>query len=489
MEVIGGPTIFSNNWDRFGGRALGILNCYYVAKKLDLKFAFFWPQNELFQDAHAQIEFFSTEFQNKYRVSEDLPPSKITQIDLVSYTLPDARKFVATLGDSSAIGIQNFFTLPKFLDEHEELCMSQYADCAYEAMSSEVRRTFDDLKIINADAISIHARMGDLINGSWNQHVPTSKYVNTITFRHLLFSQQKNIEKTFVLSDSPLVVDGLEEILGQPLRSNYVPVQLEKLCGENCQDFFDLLTMAASQSIYAPPLSAFSVFAARVGGKNLHDIQSLFPKDAIGELLAINLDDHYRNFEIDIRGALKARDLVNLLQCHWRDLGFTEVMQLVEISYAADSDYVYAACIKAVSEVLVGNKKIAITILDHAEDRARSVTNIHSDPLAVVLLTRFCVSVAESGKIDDLVLQELGKLVPYQFLSTIAVGYAKEWSRKFQGLRNFDRKKVHGGRAWTALGATKRVLRYFRLKRAWKLITKSDEKEFLFAILELMLVR
>ena len=489
MGVIGGPTVFANNWDRFGGRALDILNCYYVAKKLNLKFAFFWPQNELFHGTDSQINFFSEDFQNKYRVYEDANPTTITKININSYTLPDAQKFVNELGESAIIGIPNFFALPQFLGEIEELCMIQYADFANEIMAAEVRHTFDVLKTTNIDALSIHARMGDLVDGSWKQYVHTSKYVNTITFRHLLENLSHRSKKIFVLSDSPLVVDGLEEILSHSLRSNYVPVQLEKLCGDNYQDFNDLLTMAASKSIFAPPLSAFSIFAARLGCKNTLDIQSLLPKDAIGELLSINLDDHYRNFEIGIRDALKARDLVNLLQCHWRDLGITEVMQLVKLSYAADSDYVYAACIKAVSEVLDGNKQTSITILDHAEDIARSVTSIHGDPLALVLLTRFCVSIAASGKIDELVLRELGDLVPFQFSSIIAVGYAKEWLRKFEGIGNFERKKVDGRPTWTALGLKKRFLAYFRLKKAWKLITKSDEKEFLFAILELMLVR
>ncbi len=481
------PTLFANNWDRFGGRALDILNCFFIAQKLQINFKFFWPYNSFFSQDDPHLRFFSQDFQDMYRVETDLDPRSIQIIDLQNYTLPSAKSFVGSIDSMANLGIANFMSLPRFLDENEENCTKEYADHAHLAMSIEVRNAIDEIDNSETGWITIHGRYGDLIDGDFKQYVPKTKYVNTLVYRNFIEQPQNNAVDIRFLSDSTSVVEGLEKIAKRNLSSQFDSQQLIDTFAKDSRDFIDLLIMANSDFILAPNSSAYSILASRIGGTKILDFQSSLHENTVLEILELDIDKHYEHFSLQIRGNLKARDLINFLQNHYKSLDFSTVLKLSNYSYSADSEYVYAACIWSAIQFLLGEKHQAKIIMAHAEEVARSVMHVHHDPLAVLLVTKFCLSVFETKDANLFIMSELSELKTYQFSTIIAIGYLENWNwRRGLEMRQANTQS-HLLRFFTTLTLRVKIvaLRKFLLSRTWKTLPKDTYDEFLFSILDL----
>ena len=489
QNALGRPTLFANNWDRFGGRALDILNCFYLSQKLQINFAFFWPFNSFFSKDDPHLKFFSQNFLETYRVYKDVDSTAKQSINFNEYTFTEAKEYVGALDENSTLGIANFFDLPLFLDDIEGDCVNEYANCAQSVMSTEVRDAFEEIKDTKTNWITIHGRYGDLIDGAFKQYVPQSKFVNTLAYRMFLQQKMNRSKEICFLSDSSLVVKGLEQLTNRSLSYQYLSRPLQKTFDNEFRDFQDLLIMANSEKILAPNSSAYSILASRIGGVSILDYQS-----SLNERQSIKLSDreikkHYKFFDAQISGALMARDLVNLMQNHGGFLSFRKVWKLSGSAYAADSGYVYAACIWSALQMMIGNVELAFQILAGAEERARSVTSVHFDPLAVVLLTKACISRFEIGLVSATTLQELTNLKTYQFSTVYALDYLTKWNHKWEAKQNHHQSSF-------VLRLVKLINRQFiriiprklRLSRSWKKSQKNITDEFLFSILDLFFV-
>ena len=453
-----------------------------------MNFKFFWPYNSSLSQDDQHLQFFSKQFLDSYRVYQDVPPESKKLINFNEYTLVDAESLVATIDKHSILGIANFFELPCFLDEAEEDCMVQYAACAQSVMSSEVRSEFQKIKGAKSKRTTIHGRYGDLIDGTFKQHVPRTKYVNTLAYRKFIEAPNNRGKDLCFLSDSPLVVEGLEQLSNRGLRSQYFSVQMLDLFGKDYQDFVDLFIMANSDVILAPKLSAFSILASRISGISITDFQTTLNRDSAFKLTDSEIERHYKSFGVEIRDALKSRDLINLLQNHWMDLRFTRVHGLAKKAYFADSDYVYAACVWSVILFLLGDSKCASKVLISAEENARSASSVHDDPLAVLLITKFCISIFESGKIDDQATQELASLKTYQFSTVLALAYFDTWKRKFDLKRERKHKNDVLQIIYVAFRQIKNLVpRKIRFYWLWKHAQRKETHDVLFSFLDMLI--
>ena len=483
------PTLFANNWDRFGGRALDILNCFYVAQKLQINFKFFWPYNSFFSHNDPQLRFFSQDFLDRYRVGRDLDSGTKQFIDVNDYTFKAAKEYVASIDANMNLGILEFLSLPQFLGENKENCIMEYAACAISVMSTEVLNARDEINKSSTSWTSIHGRYGDLVDGDFKQYVPKSKYVNTLVYRNYIEQAINSATEIRFLSDSTSVVEGLEKISKRNLSSQFHSQELIETFGKDARDFIDILMMANSDLILAPNSSAYSILASRIGGTKLLDFQSLLNENSILEILELDIDGHYEQFRLQIRGKLKARDLVNLLQNHYKSLDFSTVLKLSHNSYSADGDYVYAACIWSSIQFLLGKKEESLKILARAETAARSVTNVHHDPLAVVLVTKFCLSAFETKDANLAITQELAELKTYQFSVLIAAGYLASWEHRAQLKFEVQRVNVIIRTIHSSKYLFKRLRpRKTRMNKSWESTVSSEFNEFLFCILDMLII-
>jgi hypothetical protein len=355
-------------------------------------------------------------------------------------------------------------------------------------MSSEVHNEFEKIKSAKQKRTTIHGRYGDLVDGTFKQYVSRTKYVNTLAFRKFIEAPKNKDKDLCFLSDSPLVVEGLEQLSNRGLRSQYFSVQMLDMFGNASQDFVDLFVMANSDVIFAPKLSAFSILASRISGISIIDFQTTLSRDPTFKLNDSEIERHYECFGVEIREALKSRDLINYLQNHWMVLSFTRVHGLAKKAYFADSDYVYAACVWSVILFLLGDSKSASKILISAEENARSASSVHGDPLAVLLITKVCISVFESGEMDDQATQELASLKTYQFSTVFALGYFDVWKRKLDLKRDRKHKSYVLRIIYVTLRQIKNLVpRKIRVYWLWRNAQRKETHEVLFSFLDMLI--
>ena len=163
------PTLFANNWDRFGGRALEILSCYVLSQRLGCRFSFFWPDDHRAPEMGEQLAFFSDEFSSRYQVFEDKPVQVTTYVNVNTCTIAEAQSLVDGLPEDAVLKVQNVFALPKFVDESLQDALSHYSRIAKSVMSSEFTGLFNEVSDFHSQGTTIHGRFCDLLLGYFRQ--------------------------------------------------------------------------------------------------------------------------------------------------------------------------------------------------------------------------------------------------------------------------------------------------------------------------------
>ena len=489
------PTFFADNWDRFGGRASAIFSCYVMSQRLDCNFSFFWPDDPRVPGMEDQVNFFSPEFLQAHRVFQQPSPRDCVTVNVGQFTLNQAKDFVEDFESEVFLKFSDFFALPQFLDDTKEEALSHYSRIALSSMNSELRTLFKDISDQKKNVITVHGRFGDLLNGDFCQYVPINKYIDTISFRVLLDNFTNSSENLEFFSDTPAVVTGLEKHSGLKLQyaSDFLDAAQDKT--NFAEQWFDLFSIASSAHIFAAPSSAFSTFAAKLGGKQTSEVRSKLLESPIQRALALDYKSHYAAFDDSIRHALEARDISNLLQIHWMHLDFSNVRALAKRSYLADRNYVFASCVWAVIKYLEGFTGQALNILKNAESQAQKVRDTHHDPLAVVLLTKYCLAAYSDDDSQKSILSKLQDLVPLQFYfapfltsweSRIGNSLLKEHHSSRRSLRTlFGRRKLFVADLWGVVQKLNSNRSLYLLP--WNEVLETNQNEFLYSILEMLM--
>lgn len=408
-------TILANNWDRFGGRALEILNGYVLSIKLDCEFSFFWPDDHRFPEMEDQIKFFSEDFIEKHRIEACPVLEDIFPIDFKVFDLAEARRFVREHDESQFLKIPDFFSLPKFLDEDDGLARKFYSETAESVISDSVKLLWSKLRKKYSDTAAVHGRYGDLITGSFNQYVDTGKYIDTFSLKRLAEKLVKKNKQVVILSDTPLIVKALEKIIDTTL----LPAENKLTEKESVNNFdlqtIELLILASSKNIYAPSSSAFSILASRLGNVPIKYIRQETSDILFFRPWSRRRWRFYNLFDESIRDKVRARDILSLTQCYWKSLDFDRVKSLINEAYVSDDEYVLALCCQAITAKIDSNSEESIALISRAEFFARLRINIHHDPLILTLIVKFYLVKDDNPEASEEIRAEILNLHPYQF--------------------------------------------------------------------------
>lgn len=497
------PTLFANNWDRFGGRVLEILSCYVLSQRLGCRFSFFWPNDQRAPEMEEQLAFFSDEFSSRYQVFEDKPVQATTYLNVNTCTMAEAQSLVDGLSEDAVLKVQNVFALPKFADESIQDALSHYSTIAKSVMSPEFTGLFNEVSDFHSQGTTIHGRFGDLLLGSFRQYVPITKYIDTISYRHLLERLKADEQQITFLTDSKEVTDGLQKILGDRIDINYEPFLNETRKSPFYEQCIDLFTLASSRSVFAAASSAFSQFATKFGGLQISEVRTALINHSAQNMLQIDLHEHYSNFATEIRGPLESRDLVSFLQVHWTGLEFNQIRELLERAHRADSNYIFGSCAWSLIQLLEGDPRASLEILETAEVEARRFVHTHHDPLALVLLVKYCVFSLLFTQKAEKVLEELLSLSPFQFYFP---PYLESWnkrisknsktqlsetsliSRVFSYLRSKSRLRgdVDLANCWDVV--MEKNINKALYELPWNEVLDTNQNEFLYSLTEMLLV-
>lgn len=414
------PIILASNWDQFGGRACAILVAQALSKKLNCDFKFLWEVDSRSPDMDDRINFFSLKFQNENRVFSVDPDTEVCFINPKLHTLEEARAIVASMKQDVVLKIEAFLIPPNFLDESVKIVLSELRNIALESMNSDLAKDFFLFENFNSNSVAIHGRFGDLLIGQFSQYVPLDKYVDTLTYRYYI-DRRKNRKKLIFLTDTELVLEGLEILTNTKLGIDYK----NDLCNNLQEHWADLFTLASSKSIVANYGSGFSVFASMLKGEPIDIIKS-----PAKNIFNYDLENHYDQFKSHIRNKLKSRDIINVLQKNFRVIQPSRTFELIEIAFKSDPDYVMASCFYSISQYLRGNKQFALQILINAEAQSRKVLSTHPDPLVLTLLVKYCLNSIEYSEVNRASLDELMNLVPYQIPYKKFLLFLSSWNDK-----------------------------------------------------------
>jgi hypothetical protein len=323
------PTIYANNWDRFGGRALDILNGYVLSRRLDCDFNFYWPYEERFPEIEEQIYFFSDDFIQRHRVFFNPEDRNYQFVDFSQMTLKNAKKYINNSTDIKYFRNPNFFMSPKFLGDAEKDASNIYVEYAKDSFSSKSLELFNYASKTYSNFEAVHGRYGDLLDGNFNQFVEPRKYIDTLSLAALVRELKSNQDNVVMLTDTPEIACGIEKLENCNLR----PINHSSTSRIEINSFeeqtLELFIMASCRTIYAPSLSAFSILGSKIGGNNLRFINSKIENNFEIVLDRKKLRQHYSNFNRSIRNQAMARDMISILQHSWKNFDFKDLKKII----------------------------------------------------------------------------------------------------------------------------------------------------------------
>lgn len=468
-------TLIANNWDRFGGRALDILNGYVLAKKFGCKFAFYWPDDHRFPEMQEQIWFFSEEFIREHRIECAPEADEIEHVNFNEMSFDAALSLVFNLSSKQFFRNPDFFSLPKFLDETLDEAQQFFSFSARQVISPKSLKTWNELRAKYSQYISIHGRYGDLVNGSFNQYVDPRKYVETISLTKLIKNLYSTNERVVLLSDTAEISRAIEKIVKKGLqpfeRVNSDAFGFTEYDLQN----FELLTLASSKCIYASSSSAFSILASRIGNVPIKSIRDeLETRDSSYPSFKW-IGRFYLKFNQEIRSQVISRDVLSVLDFYWKKMKFKEIIKYIEYAHKVNSDYVLSLCTTAIILKLRLKRTKSLVLIEHAEEIARSRVSVHHDPLVLTLLVKYSLLRSESGESIDDIRSEIASLNPYQFSKQKALDFLGE----FDSAVSYETEKYYSRR---------KNLRNWRKRqqKSWEQIVKSEEKDFIYGLLRML---
>jgi hypothetical protein len=467
--------ILANNWDRFGGRVLDILNGYTLSIKLQCNFAFYWPDDPRFQEMDEQINFFSSDFIKKFRINENPPSSQIRFIDFNELTRDSAKEVLIQSSNVTYFKNPNFFALPKFLDEDEKAARDSYIQCGLAIISSLNVELWEKIKKSYSDFDSIHARYGDLLDGSFNQFVDARKYVDTFNLHTLAKKLSLSGRKLVILTDTPEISLALENLTKCILRPNLKSFETSKSLSLFELQTIELFILASSKCIYAPNLSAFSFLASRLGGNELRFIRSETVDEFYFDERRTSLRKHYRNFPKKIKHQTSSRDLVSVLQHHWKGFELKKIAKIIKLAQRQDSNYITSICLSGILAALESNEFKSKLLIERAEILARSKLKIHHDPLFLTLIVKYCTLDDRLHLEKNIILTEIKNLAPYQISKVSALNF----------LEGFDRLYKNSAESCNYKIATKRQVQT-KVSEMWNRIVESRETDLVYGLLNLL---
>jgi hypothetical protein len=463
----GKATIIANNWDRFGGRALDILNGYVLSLKLDCNFVFYWPEDDRFPEMEEQINFFSQIFIDQHRIKSCPPTEEMHSVEFNLFDFAQAQRIVNGSEKNEFIKNIDFMALPKFTDEDQSHAQKIYSEKARLVISPSHIKLWERQKELYSDFDAIHGRYGDLINGSFSQYVDTGKYVDTFSLKVLAEKLIMKNREVVILTDTPEISNALEKVFRVKLQ----PSEISASGGEKLSYFelqtIELFILASSKTIYASSSSAFSILASRLGNVPIRTIRGETADVLASRPWEFRRSRLYSKLDKKIRGEVRSRDLLSILQYYWKSLDFKAVKSLIDDAYRADGDYVLSLCLSAIIAKIDLNSIKAEALIERAEVLARSRSNIHDDPLMLTLLVRYFLLKHESSHGADEVKREMSELNPYQFSKHHALMFVIKSDNLVT-----ENPRLNGVMT--------------EIHTHWNEVAMSDETELVFALLTLL---
>lgn len=272
--------------DRLGGRLNAVLTAMRLAKAHDTTFKIFWSlSDESSPELHAPEELFSKRFIKRHFISREEGRTLLAEatdigalnrsmtIEAFDRTLAHGTNYLSNAATEQIL-------LPWETEADLKILPSLMQEVEFHPV---VRKALVqiDAALAGMNFSSYHLRRGDIIDDSTfaSHNLWSNKYIPRVIYewhmkrelagdrgRLVIFSDE--LREAAAFSALSPRVSGFNDLLGDMVLT---PLQ---------RDFLELYTMSRSDTIFAPPSSAFSGLAAAIGNKKVTDIEAdLSPED------------------------------------------------------------------------------------------------------------------------------------------------------------------------------------------------------------------
>ncbi|MBO9446175.1 hypothetical protein [Ruegeria sp. R14_0] len=256
--------------DRMGARLLMMLTCIRLAEDFGTTYRVNWfPQGADAPELDQPQELFTQTWMDDHFLSQK-EFGKLTQNALPIWsfqndTSPD--RLIAHLNAGRSVIVEEGFEVLAFPWEDIEAIRPRYRDFIHQVgFTDEIRAIMEraDAKLSGQGVSAYHIRRGDILNGLPWKHTtwPAKIEPEELYEAHL----EKNADKTAIMfSDQPELIARFQKRFPKLLKMSDI-ADVSGMTRAK-RDFLELYTMSRADQVIAPYISAFSMAAARISGR------------------------------------------------------------------------------------------------------------------------------------------------------------------------------------------------------------------------------
>ena len=387
--------VVARRWDGLGGRLHALLNAWSVARALDLEFRFAWPRNS-FRTFHEPREVFDDAFLARFEIAESTCGDRIALPNPTALSLPEARALCRAANPHSMIEVGECFDVLAFADEPAADAQARFrAGLSEIAWSGVARALIESVPVANDPRgySAIHVRAGDIVEGDWRQFVPVEKHIPTAYVEFAIETLAgPDASPVVVVSDNERYVCYLRTRFGF-IRSPGDLVGGYASLSQAQRALADILVLSRARRVVGPRTSAFSQFAAHLGGLTILSVGDLMTENVARRRLRDGIaraGEEAARWEV-LRPLL-ARDICWFLDVFPDHLAMSEHLELARRAIRCEPDFCGALNRLATALAFAGNGRASAEASSRAQ-RAAALSEIHADPLVESLATSISAKV------------------------------------------------------------------------------------------------
>ncbi len=256
--------------DRMGARLLMMLTCIRLAEDFGTTYRVNWfPQGADAPELDHPQELFAQDWIDEHFLTPKefgaLSQNALPIWSFQSDTSPD--RLIAHLNAGRSVLVEEGFEVLAFPWEDVETIRPRYRDFIHRVgFTEEVREIMDcaDARLSGQGVSAYHIRRGDILNGLPWKHTtwPAKIEPEELYEAHLA----KNADKAAIMfSDQPELIARFQKRYPRLMQMQDIADVSGMTRAQ--RDFLELYAMSRANSVIAPPVSAFSMAAARLSGQ------------------------------------------------------------------------------------------------------------------------------------------------------------------------------------------------------------------------------
>lgn len=346
--------------DRMGARLLMMLTCIRLSEDFGTGYRVNWfPQGSDAPELENPAELFARTWMDSQFVNDDafdeLSVDMLPVWQFMNDKSPD--RLIAHLAAGRSVLVEEGFEVLAFPWEDIETIRPRYRDFIHRiGFTDQIRAIMDqvDQRFSGQGVSAYHIRRGDILNGLPWKHTtwPAKIEPEELYDVHL----EKNAESPAIMfSDQPELVQRFQSRHPHLLQMSDI-ADLSGMTRAQ-RDFLELYTMSRAERVIAPFISAFSMAAARISGRQRLVFRDCLNEDEMEEANKRVIDRVAQGPDAFLNPSEAAHIYAKAAQYLWADNQWDKAYQLGNPVLEAGADNAFMPMLQALNCFYLSNWK------------------------------------------------------------------------------------------------------------------------------------